>query len=77
MFKCDEAYEIKNGEVGQRYRDASLSGVILEVLNNVEGVGDDFFLGDPGYCGKGGQDARITDGGPHIRVADMVVGGLT
>ena len=77
MFKCDEAYEIKNGEVGQRYRDASLSGLILEVLNNVERIGDDFVLGDPGYCGKGGQSARTTDGGPHIRVADMVVGGLT
>ncbi len=77
MFKCDEAYEIKNGEVGQRYRDASLSGIILDVLNNVERIGNDFFLGDPGYCGKGGQSARTTDGGPHIRVADMVVGGLT
>lgn len=77
MFKCDEAYEIKNGEVGQRFRDASLSGIILEVLNKVEAIGDDFILGDPGYCGKGGQSARTTDGGPHLRVADMVVGGLT
>jgi len=76
MFKCDEAYEVKNGEVRQRYRDASLSGVILEVLNNVQGIGKDFHLGDPGYCGKNGQSARTTDGGPHICVADMVVGGL-
>jgi len=76
MFKCDEAYEIKAGEIGQRYRDASLSGVIMEVLNNVTGVADDFMIGDPGYCGKNGQDARTTDGGPHIRVADVVVGGL-
>ena len=77
MFKCDEAYEISNGEVGQRYRDASLSGVILEVLNKVERIGNDFMLGDPGYCGKAGQSARTTDGGPHLVVADMVVGGLT
>ena len=76
MFKCDEAYEIKGGEVGQRYRDASLSGIILDVLNKVERIGDDFLLGDPGYCGKGGQSARTTDGGPHIMVKDMVVGGL-
>jgi TldD protein len=77
MFKCDEAYEIKNGEIGQRYRDASLSGLIMEVLHNVEAVGRDFVLTDPGYCGKGGQAARTTDGGPHIRVANMVIGGLT
>jgi TldD protein len=77
MFKCDEAYEITKGEVGQRYRDASLSGLIMEVLHNVEAVGRDFILTDPGYCGKGGQSARTTDGGPHIRVANMVIGGLT
>jgi TldD protein len=77
MFKCDEAHEIVKGEIGQRYRDASLSGVILEVLHSVKGVADDFVLGDPGYCGKAGQSARTTDGGPHICVTDMVVGGLS
>jgi len=76
MFKCDEVYEIVNGEVGQRFRDASISGLILEVLNNVEGIANDFVLGDPGYCGKGGQSARTAEGGPHLRVANMVVGGL-
>lgn len=77
MFKCDEAHEIVRGEIGQRYRDASLSGVILEVLHSVTGVADDFLLGDPGYCGKFGQSARTTDGGPHICVTNMVVGGLS
>ncbi len=76
MFKCDEAHEVRDGEIGQRYRDATVSGLIMEVLNNVEAIGDDFSLGDPGYCGKSGQSARTTDGGPHLRVADMVVGGL-
>jgi TldD protein len=77
MFKCDEAYEVRNGEIGQRYRDVSLSGVILEVLNNVKAIADDFVLTDPGYCGKGGQNARTTDGGPHICITDVVVGGLS
>ncbi|UCE91613.1 MAG: TldD/PmbA family protein [Methanobacteriota archaeon] len=77
MFKCDEAYEIRNGEIGQRYRDTILTGIILEVLNRITGIGDDFRLADPGYCGKSGQDARTTDGGPHIRVEDIVIGGLT
>ncbi len=76
MFKCDEAYEIRNGELGQRYRDAILTGIILEVLNNITGIADDFRLVDPGYCGKSGQDARTTDGGPHVRVEDMVIGGV-
>lgn len=77
MFKCDEAFEITKGEIGQRYRDASLSGIILEVLHNIQGVANDFVLCDPGYCGKSGQHARVTDGGPHICVSDIVVGGLS
>ena len=76
MFKCDEAYDVTNGEIGQRFRDVSLSGVILEVLKNVKAVADDFVLTDPGYCGKNGQSARTLDGGPHICISDVVVGGL-
>lgn len=76
MFKCDEAYRIVRGEIGQRYRDAILSGLVLEALHGVTDVADDFVLTDPGYCGKSGQDARTTDGGPHIRVENMLVGGL-
>ena len=76
MFKCDEAYDIRNGEIGQRYRDAILTGAILNVLKDVTGIADDFKLVDPGYCGKAGQEARTTDGGPHIRVQNVVVGGL-
>jgi TldD protein len=76
MFKCDEAYEIRKGEIGRRFRDASLSGEILQVLMNVKCVADDFKIVDPGYCGKNGQEARTTDGGPHISVSDVVVGGL-
>ena len=76
MFKCDEAFEIRNGEVGQRHRDVSLSGVILEVLNKVKAIAADFILTDPGYCGKGGQNARTTEGGPHMCITDVVVGGL-
>lgn len=76
MFKCEEAYEIVKGEIGHRYRDVSISGVILEVLRNVKAVADDVEIGDPGYCGKGNQSARTAGGGPHICVSKLVVGGL-
>jgi TldD protein len=42
-------------------------------LHKVDGVGKDFIL-DPGRCGKG-QTAFISDGGPHIRLSEVVVGG--
>lgn len=77
MFKADEAAQVKDGERGQVYRDVSLSGLTLEVLKNIDALGNDFMLTDPGYCGKSAQSMRTTDGGPHTRVKAMVVGGLT
>lgn len=68
-----EGYEINNGEIGAPIRDASISGNTLETLHHVDAVGKDFSI-DPGRCGKG-QTAFICDGGPHIRVKEMVVGG--
>jgi TldD protein len=68
-----EAYEIVNGEIGEPVRNASISGNTLETLFKVDAVGKDFELW-PGRCGKG-QTAFICDGGPHIRVKEVIVGG--
>jgi TldD protein len=68
-----EGYEIINGEIGAPVRNASISGNTLETLHKVDGVGKDFSI-DPGRCGKG-QTAFICDGGPHIRLSEVVVGG--
>ena len=68
-----EAYEIVNGEIGEPVRNASISGNTLETLLKVDAVGKDFELSS-GRCGKG-QTAFIGDGGPHIRVKEVTVGG--
>jgi TldD protein len=68
-----EAYEIVKGEVGEPVRNASISGNTLETLLKVDAVGKDFELW-PGRCGKG-QTAFVCDGGPHIRVREVLVGG--
>lgn len=68
-----EGYEIVKGEVGESVRNASISGNTLETLHMVEAVGKDFELW-PGRCGKG-QTAFVCDGGPHIRVKEVLVGG--
>ena len=74
QFNAQEAYLIERGEVTKPLRDASLSGLILETLLNVEAVGRDFKL-SPGYCGKSGQVVPASTGGPTIRVRNAVVGG--
>jgi TldD protein len=68
-----EAYEIVNGEIGEPVRNASISGNTLETLLKVDAAGRDFEL-SPGRCGKG-QTAFVCDGGPHIRIKEVTVGG--
>ncbi len=68
-----EGYEIVNGEIGEPVRNASISGNTLETLLKVDAVGNDFAI-DSGRCGKG-QTAFIGDGGPHIRLSEVTVGG--
>ncbi|MEM0096274.1 MAG: TldD/PmbA family protein [Candidatus Bathyarchaeia archaeon] len=68
-----EGYEIVKGEVSEPVRNASISGNTLETLRKVDAVGKDFELW-PGRCGKG-QTAFVCDGGPHIRVLEVLVGG--
>jgi len=68
-----EAYEIVKGQLGDAVRSASISGNTLETLHRVDAVGRDFELWS-GRCGKG-QIAFICDGGPHIRVGEVLIGG--
>jgi TldD protein len=68
-----EAYKIVNGELSEPVRNVSISGNTLETLFKVDAVGKDFELW-PGRCGKG-QTAFVCDGGPHVRVKGVLVGG--
>ncbi len=69
-----EAYEIVNGEVGEPVRNMSVSGNTLETLRLVDAIAKDFQI-SYGRCGKG-QTAFVSDGGPHIRVKSLTIGGL-
>lgn len=75
QFKCKMSYKIENGEKTDLMRDVSLSGMTLEVLNRISAIGKNIHYSD-GMCGKGGQSVRVCDGGPHIRINDIMVGGL-
>lgn len=68
-----EAYEIVNGKIGEPVRNMSISGNTIETLKHVDGVGKDFQV-FYGRCGKF-QSAFVSDGGPHIRVSKIIVGG--
>lgn len=73
-FSAQEAWAIRHGELAEPLRDVSLSGSILSTLKRVDGLGKDFRLSQPGFCGKG-QWVPVGDGGPHFRIRDCIVGG--
>ncbi|MHA2253059.1 MAG: TldD/PmbA family protein, partial [Candidatus Kariarchaeaceae archaeon] len=74
MFGCREAIEIKNGELGESYVGASISGNSFEVLKGVKGVGKKLVMDlGAGSCGKG-QPAKVDAGGPLI-ACTVFVGG--
>ncbi|MGQ9583214.1 MAG: TldD/PmbA family protein [Thermoplasmatota archaeon] len=74
QFSCREAFLIERGEATRPLRGLALSGSILETLMSVEAAGRDLEIREPGYCGKG-QTVPVGDGGPHIRIRNVAVGG--
>ena len=70
-----EAIMIRNGELAEHIRDVSVAGMTLETLMNIDAVSNDFEMNMPGTCGKDGQGMYVDNGGPHIRVKELVVGG--
>jgi len=74
-FKSREAYLVERGELKKHLRDAALSGMTLEMLHSIDGMAANLEF-DPGTCGKNGQMSPNTTGGTHMRVRDVVVGGM-
>jgi len=76
-FTAGPSYMIRNGEPDKLVRGVMLSGNILETLMNVDAVARDLKVTTSvfGGCGKDNQTVRVGDGGPHVRVRELVIGG--
>jgi len=72
-FTCREAYLIEDGKKTAPVKGATLIGSCLDVISNIDAVGDDLDFG-PGICGKG-QIAEVTAGQPTVRIRGINVGG--
>lgn len=72
-----EGYIIRNGQIKEHLRDVSVSGLTLETLMNIDACSSAFEMKMPGTCGKSGQGMPVDNGGPHVRVRELVVGGQT
>ena len=75
VFGMTEAYLIENGEITEPLRDGNLIGNGPQVLRDIDLLGNDFAMGNPGTCGKDGQGVPVGDGQPTLRVKAMTIGG--
>jgi TldD protein len=73
-FSVNLGYMIEDGKLTRPVKNATLIGTNVQILNEVEMIGNDmgFFLGT---CGKDGQSAPVTSGTPTLKLRRMTVGG--
>jgi len=74
VFEVSEGYLIRNGQIGDRIRGATLTGNGPQVLKSIDRVGNDLGFGI-GTCGKAGQGVPVADAQSTIRIPEIIVGG--
>jgi len=75
-FSPGETYMIRNGKIAEMVRPAVLTGNVFNTLMNIDAIGNDLDMNQGGGCGKGGQSPLpVSNGSPHIRIQDCLVGG--
>ena len=75
-FGANYGYEVKNGRIDRMVRDINISGNLYQTLMDIKAVGNDLELSKTGGCGKGQTNIRSCNGGPHIIIDNLVVGGI-
>lgn len=79
QFNVNGCYLIENGEISKPLRNTCLAGFSIAALSSIDALGDQ--LGNfAGTCGKGEPSMQMvpnSNGGPAIRVNDIIVGGST
>ena len=76
VFSCTEAYRVKDGQIGDPIRGATLIGDGATALQQIRAIGNDMAL-DPGIgnCGKQGQWVPVGVGQPTLMIGGLTVGG--
>ncbi|MCU0723550.1 MAG: TldD/PmbA family protein [Planctomycetes bacterium] len=76
VFSAMEAYAIEGGKLGDPVVGATISGRGVDLLEGVDGVGDDFAMSrGGGMCGKQGQMVHVNEGQPTVLLRGLTVGG--
>jgi TldD protein len=72
-----KVFEIKNGKLGEMFRDGGMMANTKDYLMSVDAVGNDFKIYPIFNCGKGQpmQVKKLGNGGPTMRARARLVGG--
>ena len=73
-FAVNEGYIVRNGEICEPVRGASLVGKGSDVIQNIDMVGKELDMGQ-GMCGSSSGSVPTNVGQPMIRVSQITVGG--
>jgi TldD protein len=73
-FSVIEAYVIRNGQLKERVKGASLIGKGIETLGRIVKVGSDLQMAN-GMCGSISGSIPVTVGQPPLMVSQILVGG--
>ena len=69
-----KGYLIENGEKTKLLKSITLSGSVLELLQNIDAISKDKLVLRPGTCGKGEEDyVPVTSGGSYVRVKEALI----
>jgi TldD protein len=76
-FSAAHGYVIRDGRLAELVKDVVLAGNLFQSLQAIDGLAADFrFNQMGGGCGKGGQSPLpVTEGAPHVRFRELLVGG--
>lgn len=76
-FTAHHGIMIRNGQLAEHVKGFTLAGNLFKTLQNIDMVGNDEIVENSGGgCGKRDQfPLPVTDGGPHIRIQNVTIGG--
>ena len=76
-FTAAWGHMIRDGHVAELVKDVVLAGNLFQTLDRIDHIAGDFTWNQMGGgCGKGGQfPLPVTEGAPHVRIEQALVGG--
>jgi TldD protein len=76
-FTASHGHMIRDGKLAELVKDVTLAGNLFQSLQAIDAVAGDFQWNQMGGgCGKAGQSPLpVTEGAPHVRFKQLLVGG--